>query len=103
MNRLGLDANVRFPIADIRLMLAFNIAKHFTHLRDSIDEVLDREGIEMPPEAIAGAALLARDCTAADVKSGRLDLHYRIDVHAEDGEVVHTLRFSDALEIVPER
>jgi hypothetical protein len=74
------------------------------HLRDSIDEVLDPEGVEMPAEAIVGAALVAaRDCMAADVRTGRLDLNYRIDVHAEDGEVVHTLLFQDALEIVSAR
>lgn len=78
--------------------------RYFMHLRDSIDEVLDPEGIEMPPEAVAGAALLAaRDCMAGDVRTGLLDLHYRIDVHAENGEVVHTLPFTDALEIAPPR
>ncbi len=35
-----------------------------------------------------------------DVKSGRLDLHYRIDVHDESGELVHSLAFADALQIV---
>ena len=78
--------------------------RYFMHLRDSIDEVLDPEGVEMPAEAIVGAALVAaRDCMAADVRAGRLDLNYRIDVHAEDGEVVHTLLFQDALEIAAAR
>ena len=76
--------------------------RYFFHLIDSVDEVLDPDGIDMPPEAITGAALLqARDCIAGDVKSGRLDLHYRIDVHDEAGQLVHTLPFADALEIVP--
>ena len=76
--------------------------RYFMHLRDSTDEVLDPEGIEMPPEAVPGAALMAaRDCIAGDVKIGRLDLRYRIDVHAEDGAIVHTLSFADAVEIVP--
>ncbi len=67
--------------------------KYFMHLRDSTDEVLDPDGIEMPVEAIAGAALLAaRDCMSGDVKRGTLDLHYRIDVHDEDGGVVHSLK-----------
>jgi Domain of unknown function (DUF6894) len=56
----------------------------------------------MDAEAVPGAALLqARDCMSADVKSGRLEMHYRIDVHDEGGQVVHSLSFDDALEIVP--
>lgn len=78
--------------------------RYFMHLRDSIDEVLDPEGTILPTEAIVGAALLAaRDCIAEDVKGGRIDLHYRIDVHAESGEIVHTLPFADAIEIAPPR
>ena len=43
----------------------------------------------MSADAIVGAALLqARDCMARDVKSGRLDLHYRIDVQDDAGELV---------------
>jgi hypothetical protein len=77
---------------------------YFMHLRDGKDEVLDPEGVEMPSEAVAGVALLAaRDCMAGDVKQGKLDLHYRIDVHDEDGNIVHTLSFADAIEIVPGR
>lgn len=75
--------------------------RYFMHLVDSVDITLDPEGTEMPPEAIVGAALAqARDCMAGDVKSGRLDFHYRIDVHDESGELVHSLPFQDALEIV---
>ena len=75
--------------------------RYFFHLRDSTDEVLDPEGVEMPAKAVAGAALLqARDCMAGDVKNGRLDLHYRIDVHDESGAVVHSLAFEEALEVV---
>jgi len=71
------------------------------HLRDSIDEILDPEGIEMPTEAVAGAALVAaRDCIAGDVKSGKIDLHYRIDVHDESGKLVHSQPFVEAIEVV---
>ena len=75
--------------------------RYFFHLRDGTDTILDPEGLEMPAEAINGAALLqARDCIAGDVKSGRLDLHCHIDVHAEDGELEHSLSFADAVEMV---
>ena len=78
--------------------------RYFLHLRDSTDEVLDPEGVEMPADAVAGVALLqARDCMAGDVKGGRLDLHYRIDVHDESGKIIHTLPFADALEVVAPR
>jgi hypothetical protein len=78
--------------------------RYFFHLIDSIDTTLDPDGVEMAPEAIAAETVVqARDCMAADVKSGRLDLHYRIDVHDEGGELVHSLRFEDALEIVAAR
>lgn len=78
--------------------------RFFLHLRDSIDEVLDPEGLLIPAEAIPGAALMAaRDCIAADVRTGRIDLHYRIDVHAENGEIVHSLSFTEAIEIAPPR
>ncbi len=76
--------------------------RYFLHLRDHTDEVLDPEGVELPADAIIGATLLqARDCMAGDVHNGRLDLRYRIDVHDDSGELVHSLPFPDALEIVP--
>ena len=75
---------------------------YFMHLRDPADEVLDPDGVRMPKEAVADAALVAaRDCMAHDVRSGRLDLKYRIDVQNEDGEIVHTMQFADAVEILP--
>lgn len=74
---------------------------YFFHLRDGTDEVLDPDGIELPAGAVAGAALLsARDCMAADVKAGTLDLRYRIDVHDGDGEIVHSVAFADAVQII---
>jgi hypothetical protein len=80
------------------------MARYFLHLKDSVDEVLDPDGTEMPAEAVPGAALRsARDCIAGDVKEGRIDLHFRIEVLSETGELVHTLRFSDAVEVVSPR
>ena len=78
------------------------MARYFFHLRDSIDEVLDPEGVELPADAVAEAALTAaRDCMAGDVKAGKLDLRYRIDVHDGDGDVVESVAFADAVEIIP--
>ena len=80
------------------------MSKYFFHLRNGVDLLIDPEGLEMPEEAIVGAALMqARDCIAGDVHRGLLDLHYHIDVHAQEGELVHSLSFADALEIVAEK
>jgi hypothetical protein len=77
---------------------------YFLHLKDSIDEILDPDGTEMPSEAVPVAALRsARDCIAGDVRNGLIDLHYRIEVFDESGELVHTLPFSDAVELVAQR
>ena len=76
------------------------MARYFMHLMDDIDQVLDDEGVLMSEEAVVGAALLAaRDCMAGDIRTGRLRLDQRIDVHDEGGELVHTLSFKDAVEI----
>ena len=74
---------------------------YFMHLKGSTEEVLDLEGVEMPVDAIPVIALRqARDCMAGDIKAGRLDLRYRIDVHDEAGEIVHRLPFEDAVLIL---
>jgi len=76
------------------------MARYFLHLRDGHDELLDPDGIEAAEDAISGLALQsARDCMARDIESGRLDLHYRIDVHNEAGELVHSVSFKDAVAI----
>ena len=80
------------------------MARYFLHLKDSTDVVLDPEGLELAADAVPQAALrAARDCIAGDVKAGRLDLHYRIEVFSRSGELVHCLRFEDAVEVLPPR
>lgn len=74
--------------------------RYFMHLIDSVDVLLDPEGTEMSPDKVARKALgQARDCMANDVQEGHLDLGYRIEVHDENGQVIHRLEFEDALEI----
>jgi hypothetical protein len=76
--------------------------RYFMHLRAPSDEVPDHDGVIMPDEAVARTALLAaRDCMAYDLRSGRVELKYWIDVQNEQGEIVHTLQFADAVEILP--
>lgn len=75
--------------------------RYYMHLVDSVDVLLDPDGIEMPLEAVAAKALAsARDCIAGDVRVGRIDLRYRIDVHGEDDRIVHSLSFADAVEVI---
>jgi hypothetical protein len=78
------------------------LPRYFMHLRGPADETLDPDGVEMPEEAVNGAALrAARDCMAHDLRAGRIDLASRIDVHDEAGDIVHTLPFAGAVTIVP--
>lgn len=75
----------------------------FFHLTNGADTALHPKAIELPDEAVPSAALfLARDIMAGDVRDGRLNLHYRLDVHRGDDQLVHSLRFEDALQIVDE-
>lgn len=75
--------------------------RYYMHLVDSVDILLDPDGIEVSFEAIAEKALAsARDCIAGDVREGRVDLRYRIDVHDESDQVVHSLPFADAVEVL---
>ncbi|HEV2596464.1 MAG TPA: hypothetical protein VGU01_14830 [Sphingomicrobium sp.] len=77
--------------------------RYYLHLRDEFTDTLEPEGKETPLEAVARTALLAaRDCMAGDVRDGRLDLRYRIDVHDERSKLVHSLAFADALVITTE-
>lgn len=75
---------------------------YYLHLRDGVDELLDPDGINMPADAVPGFALrAARDCIAGDVMNGRIEFKYRIDVEDENGNVVHSVPFAEAIEIVP--
>lgn len=73
----------------------------FFQLRDGVDVLLDPEGIEVPnlEEAKRLALASAYDILAEDIRSGKLNLGHRIDVEDAAGNVVHTLRFRDLVEI----
>ena len=78
------------------------MALYFFHLRDGIDILLDPEGRELTgPDGIAEAALKeARSIISHDAMIGRIILNQHIDIEDEFRNVVHTLRFADAVEIV---
>lgn len=69
------------------------MALYFFHLRDGGDVALDPDGVELPHlEAARSTALAAaRDTLSHGIKTGCLDLRYRIDVENEKGSVLHSL------------
>ena len=81
------------------------MALYFFHLRDGNDVVLDPDGTELPDDtAIAECAMRnARDILSHDIREGRIDLRFRIDAEDEDGNVVHSLPFSEAFETIEPR
>lgn len=78
--------------------------RFYLHLRDGTDELLDPEGAELVNlRAAATRALKEARCIISDeVMAGRVKLAQRIDVEDPGGSVVYSLRFSQAVEIVPE-
>ena len=76
--------------------------RYFLHLRDGIDIALDEEGNDFSSmEDLHAAALKsARDCIAGDAQAGRIDLRQRIDAEDENGGVVFSLPFADAVTII---
>lgn len=80
------------------------MARYFMHLRDGTEQILDPEGLEFATmEAVRKAVLVsARDLMTGDVREGVIDFRFRIDVENESGEIVYTLPFKHAINIIPE-
>jgi len=78
------------------------MSRYFFHLRDGDDQLLDPDGVELADQqAIEATALAAaRDTLSHELKAGRLDLRYRIDVEDEGGRVVHSIDLADAFETI---
>ena len=78
--------------------------RYFLHLRDGSDELLDVDGSEFADmEALRNGVLFTvRDIMAGDIRNGVLDLRFRIDAEDEGGELVHSMPFKHALNIIPE-
>jgi hypothetical protein len=77
--------------------------KFYFHLRDGVDLILDPEGRQLNGAAAIEQEALreARAIISDDAKSGRINLDVRIDVQDEEGTVVHSICFADAVEILP--
>ncbi|HEY0164908.1 MAG TPA: hypothetical protein VGB39_06005 [Sphingomicrobium sp.] len=80
------------------------MARYFMHLRDGTEQILDPEGLEFASvDAVRKATLIAaRDLMTGDVRAGVIDFRFRIDVEDEAGEVVYSLPFKHAINIIPD-
>ena len=78
------------------------MARYFFHLRNHTDEMLDPEGMELPLAYDVKTETLraARDLLSHEIKSGMVDLRYRIDVEETHGGVIHSLSLKDAFELI---
>lgn len=76
--------------------------RYFLQLRNDQNEMLDPEGSEYYDTGALDRAMLAgaRDLIAGDVKNGLIDFRFRIDAEDEDGALVRSLRFAEAVEII---
>jgi hypothetical protein len=80
------------------------MARYFLHLRDGTDELLDPEGVEFADlDAVRKAVVVnVRDVMAGQIQTaGILDLRYQIDAEDEVRAVVYSLRFDDAVRVIP--
>ena len=75
---------------------------YFFHLRDGADVLLDPDGRQLTSaEAVSDATLLeARSIISHEALSGQIKLDQHIDVEDEFRNIIHTLHFVDAVEIV---
>ncbi|HEX8414767.1 MAG TPA: hypothetical protein VF637_12905 [Sphingomicrobium sp.] len=80
------------------------MSRYFLHLRDGTEQLLDPEGQEFASlDAMRKFVLYsARDLLTGDVRSGILDLRFRIDAEDEHGTIVYSLPFKHALNVIPE-
>jgi hypothetical protein len=76
--------------------------QYYFHLYDDIVSQ-DDEGIELADQAAAEnyAVMCARDMAAAQARQGRLTLSHRIEVTDDQGSVLKTVQFCDAVAVLP--
>jgi dihydroxyacetone kinase DhaKLM complex PTS-EIIA-like component DhaM len=81
------------------------MARYFFHLHDRSGQTVDQLGREIADldEARRRANKAARAIIQADVGSGIIDLTARIEVTDAEGEVVLTLPFDEAIELITGR
>ena len=96
----GLHARHRRPLIHVRVVHADRLERDLGK-----DEILDPDGVEYPSlEAVREAVVVTvRDLICGDVRgSGVIDFRYRVDAEDGGGDVVYSLSFKDAVNIIPE-
>ena len=68
------------------------MARYFLHLRMEPSRSSTRKAV----------LVSARDLMTGDIREGVIDLRFRIDVEDDAGEIVYTLPFKHAVNIIPE-
>jgi len=78
------------------------VPRFFFHLRDHVHSIIDPDGDELPDLSAAKQKALsaARELLSAEIKTGLIDLRFRVDVEVEAGQVVHSLPFAQAFTII---
>ena len=81
------------------------MARYYMQLRDGTEQLLDPDGIEYADmDALRKSVLIAvRDLITGDVKSGVIDLRFRVDAEDRDGVIVYTLDFAEAVNIIRDK
>jgi hypothetical protein len=76
----------------------------YLHLHNSVGFVRDEEGRSFPDLAAARAEAIKsiRSLLAEDLRAGRLDLRGRLDIAGADGEILESVAFGQAVEVVRE-
>lgn len=78
------------------------MARYYFHLRNGTDQLLDPEGIDLPDlgSVRTQAVRSARDTLSNELRDGRLDLRFWIDVEDTDGRAVFSLPLGNAFETI---
>ena len=76
--------------------------QYYFHLRDHTERLLDPEGrtIDDPKDIPLVALREVRGVISQDALTGKIDLSQRLEVEDENGKIVHSLAFEDAIKIV---
>jgi hypothetical protein len=78
------------------------VPRFYFHLHDRFGAVPDPDGRDLADLDVVRAQALkgARSIICEDVRDGRVDLTGRVDIYDEAGELVLSLPFAEAVELV---
>jgi hypothetical protein len=74
--------------------------RYYFHIFDG-EDVIDEEGMDLPDDAAARLVAVnsVRDLAAAQVMRGELDVEQFMSVTDVSGALIHTVDFSDAIQL----